>query len=412
MAEKGDMKGAASRWEEATKLMPELFEASYNLARAKIELGLYDDAQKLVEKLIKEKPQEAVLYTLLGTALLGQGTPDDAISMHRKALSLDPDLYEARLNIARTYETVGNLQRALYEYNKIKKSAPNDPYLYLSIGSLYQSLGNEEKAMENFNKALEVSTDETVSSAVRAKLEALEAEKGLSQDALSEKLAPAIVQVQAVKIVPHPQFPQTRTIRQASIGAGFIVSGREEVITSAKLISKAAEITVRFYDPVSGTLGKTAYPAEVVVSGRIPSVNEVPFLDFALLKMSSSPQGLQALEFGDSSSVSIDDVVYTMGYPGGKEHKLLKGTVTEIRDMPGSEQQRMAFLKRYPAIKASPVKSVKLLVNDLGIDEQLLGAPLVNKRGQIIGINVVGLQGYEGESVALDINSVRTVLQR
>lgn len=411
-AEKGDMQGAINLWQDAAQLMPELLEGRYNLVRGKIELGSHDEAEALIKKLMEERPKEALPHTLLGMALLGRGKPDEALEHHKQALSLKPDLYEARLNIARTYETVGDLQRALYEYNGAKAMASDDPYVHFAIGGLYQSMGESDKAQQSLNKSLELSSSESFGSAVRSKLEAVESEKGVSTDVLSERLSSGVVQVQVTRMARNPLVPLSPAVRQTSIGAGFILNSKGEVITSAKLISDAGGITVRLYEAGAGGLSQTSYPAEVVIYKQLPSVKDVPFLDFALIRMTTLPKGLKALELSSASNLKPDAEVYSMGYPGGKGRKLLKGVVTDVREVPGDEKQRAALLKSYPAMGTSPVKKVKIVVSDLTVDEQLQGAPLVDKSGRVIGLNVLDFPGYEGKSVSLDIGSVRGALQR
>jgi S1-C subfamily serine protease len=95
-----------------------------------------------------------------------------------------------------------------------------------------------------------------------------------------------------------------------------------------------------------------------------------------------------------------------MGYPGSKSYNLIKGSVLRVQEFPKDDRQNMVLLK------ASPIKKVKLLITDMSMSGELAGAPFVNKSGQMVGINVIDLAGYEGQNISLDIDSVRTALQR
>ena len=412
-AAKGDLEGAMADWEAAARLVPRPFEPHYNLLRAMIEKRLYRRALSLLNLFMEKKPEDAQLYTIRGLALLELGRHEEAREQQKKALSLNPGFFEARLNMARTYEAMGNLKRAIREYERAVDLSPFDPYLHFTIGSLYRSLGEEDKAQESFDMSLENSLDEDFTSKVYSKLEDMKEGKEQAAENLQNALLSSVVQVQVTRLVPHPEMPRTRRVRRTFIGAGFI-TGRGEILTSARLVSGAKDIDVRPYDPKLGRLSEKSYPARVLITRRMPLVSEVPFLDFALIRMISPPRGLGSLKLGSASEVDTEDTVYTMGYPGSKAHKLIEGSITEMGDLPANEKQRLAMLKKYPRIKASPLKKVKLLVTDFSINSngQLQGAPLVNGLGNVIGINVVGLPGYESQSISLDIDSVRKALGR
>lgn len=411
-AEKGNLTSAIDSWRRSAQLMPGLYEPNYNMARANLVNGSYADAEEIIKKLIEEEHKDPRLLTMLGKAYLGRGKPDAALEMHKEALEQNPNLYEAQLNAARTYQTIGNSERALYEYGLAKSMKPEDPYLYFNIGNLYEARGEQDKAVEYYNKSLERNPNKAFISELKSRLQAIEDEKGLPLDVLRKRLLPAMVQIRTTKGTSPSRLSLERPTRTVTRGAGFIINRRGEIITSARLVRRANSIRVRVYDPNVGAVTQTLYRAEIVASRRTPEVDEVPFFDFALIKLDSPPNGLISIEMGSAAKVNPETPVYTMGYPGSKRYSLLQGTLTDIIDLPGDEKQRIRMISDYPAIKSSPVKKIKLFINDLGIDEQLRGSPLINNKGQVIGLNVMGMAGYKGESISIDIDTIRKALRR
>lgn len=153
--------------------------------------------------------------------------------------------------------------------------------------------------------------------------------------------------------------PAVVMIRGASnLGSGFIISADGYVITNAHVArNQPAVLTVRMSD------GKEL-PADVVgfATGGV---------DLALLKINKS-QKFPTVKLGNVSSIKVGDSAYAIGTPF-----LEKNQSTFTRGM-------------VSGIRADGAK----IQTDAAINEGNSGGPLVNDRGELIGVNTWGDEGY------------------
>jgi serine protease Do len=141
--------------------------------------------------------------------------------------------------------------------------------------------------------------------------------------------------------------------QQRSLGSGFIVSDDGYIITNSHVIGEADKITVRLSD-------KTEYEATVVGSDDKT--------DIALIKI--TPKGpLPTVPLGDSSALQVGDWVMAIGNPFGLEQTLTVGIV--------SAKGRV--------INAGPYDD--FIQTDTSINPGNSGGPLMNLKGEVVGIN-------------------------
>jgi serine protease Do len=149
-------------------------------------------------------------------------------------------------------------------------------------------------------------------------------------------------------------------------GSGFIVSADGYVVTNAHVVKGASSIvTVMMAD------GKTELAADVVGFGK-------DGLDLALLKINRRGK-LPTVKLGDARSIKVGETVYAIGTPRKDElhNSLTRGIVSGVRD-DGTRIQ-----------------------HDVTINGGNSGGPLINDRGEVIGVNTSGLTsdviGQNGE---------------
>lgn len=123
--------------------------------------------------------------------------------------------------------------------------------------------------------------------------------------------------------------------------------------------------------------------------------------DLAVLKVEGS--GYPAVEFGDSSALLVGEIVVAIGTPAGLE---LAGTVTD-----GIVSAINRNVKIYDD-SGILTKRMTLIQTNANINPGNSGGPLINDRGQVIGITTMKLTGsygtsYEGLGFALPINGAR-----
>ncbi len=141
------------------------------------------------------------------------------------------------------------------------------------------------------------------------------------------------------------------------MGSGAIIDPEGYVVTNNHVIANSKEIEATLAD---GSI----FPAKLV--GALPA------LDLALLKIEASDSNLAALEFGDSRALNVGDKVLAIGNPFGLDRTLTVGVVSSLgRSLRVSERQVLE----------------DMIQTDASINPGNSGGPLLNSRGEIIGIN-------------------------
>jgi serine protease Do len=175
-----------------------------------------------------------------------------------------------------------------------------------------------------------------------------------------------------------PQMPRDRT----SMGTGFIISADGYVLTNHHVIDGADQVIVRLRD-------RRELEAEVVGSDAQS--------DVALLKLEES--GLPAARIGDSSTLKPGQWMVAIGSPFGFEHSVTAGIVSAL-----GRASQMAGQQYVPFIQT-----------DVPINRGNSGGPLLNIRGEVVGINsqiFSNTGGYMGVSFAIPIEVAMDVVEQ
>ena len=174
---------------------------------------------------------------------------------------------------------------------------------------------------------------------------------------------------------PFPGQPgQGPQPRGESMGSGFIISSDGYVLTNHHVVDGANEVRVKLSD------GRE-FTAEVVGSDEQS--------DVALLKIPAS--GLPALRIGDSEVLKPGQWAIAIGSPFGLDHSVTAGIISAVgRSNRYAQQQYVPFIQ-----------------TDVAINQGNSGGPLLNVRGEVIGINsqiFSASGGYMGVSFAIPID--------
>jgi serine protease Do len=170
-------------------------------------------------------------------------------------------------------------------------------------------------------------------------------------------------------------------------GTGFIIDKGGLILTNNHVVEDATKIVVSLY----GEEADQTYTARVV--GRDP------LTDSALIELSEKPDHtLPEVKFGDSAQLQPGDFVMAIGNPFNLSHTVSVGVISALeRPFPVAEQ-------RY----------AQVLQTDAAINPGNSGGPLLNMRGEVIGINTAiytdQRQGNIGIGFAMPINAVRDLL--
>jgi len=165
-----------------------------------------------------------------------------------------------------------------------------------------------------------------------------------------------------------------------SVGSGFIVDSTGYIITNYHVIGNT-------YSQVYVTL----YGGDTV-KGKTVWSNED--LDLAIVKIEVS--GLPTMAIGDSKNIKIGERVVAIGNPLGFE---FQRTVTS---------GIISGLNRSISIDGKYMED--LIQTDASINPGNSGGPLVNKKGEVIGINTIKVDAAEGIGFAIPINQLKPIL--
>ncbi|MFH1202121.1 MAG: tetratricopeptide repeat protein [Candidatus Omnitrophota bacterium] len=133
-----------------------------NLALRCITLGKFNEAIEYLEKALKLDKEGAlwpVLYSNLGQCYLFQKKYDKAEIEYKKALILDPELYETYNNLGIVYDYTGKIEEAIVAFKKAGEGKFPLAEAYHNLGITYMQKGKTEEAIIQFKKALERDRD-------------------------------------------------------------------------------------------------------------------------------------------------------------------------------------------------------------------------------------------------------------
>jgi len=128
--------------------------------RAPLDLVTRDlDAEtrvEMLEQLAVNFPEDANVYYELGNTYYEQALPDDARRSYEKALTLDPQMNPARVNLAMLLAESDESDSARVLLRKALEINPNDAKAYTNLGVVYYTEMNIDAAVKHFTRALEI----------------------------------------------------------------------------------------------------------------------------------------------------------------------------------------------------------------------------------------------------------------
>lgn len=167
-----------------------------------------------------------------------------------------------------------------------------------------------------------------------------------------------------------------------SVGSGFIVDSGGYIVTNYHVIGNAdSEVYV------------TLYGGDIVKGNTIWGNAD---LDLAIIKVEVS--GLPYMKLADSKNLTIGEEVYAVGNPLGFEFQrtVTAGIVSGINR----------------SIEVDGAYMEDLIQTDASINSGNSGGPLINKKGEVIGINTIKVESAEGIGFAIPINQVKPVIEK
>ena len=173
------------------------------------------------------------------------------------------------------------------------------------------------------------------------------------------------------------QAPRRR--QQRGLGSGVIFDRTGLILTNAHVVDKADKVTVHLKDGRS-------------VEGKVRGVDEIT--DLAVVKIEAG-NNLPAAVLGSSDEVQVGDWAIAVGNPLGFDNTVTLGIISTLRrpsSQVGISDKRLDFIQ-----------------TDAAINPGNSGGPLLNDRGEVIGINTAIRADAMGIGFAIPISKAKTI---
>jgi serine protease Do len=225
---------------------------------------------------------------------------------------------------------------------------------------------------------------------------AVQAEPDIRRDAVvrvTDEVMPCVVNVRTESVVESRDPFEEMWRRyygapkvESSLGSGVIVSEDGYLLTNLHVVKRASRIQVKLSDAAGGGV----YDVEPMYG--------TSQIDVAMLKIIPHQKGekFKAIHFAKDDDLLLGETVLALGNPFGLGESVTKGILSSKRREAPKENENLQM--------------ANWLQTDALINPGNSGGPLVNLRGELIGINNAILQGAQGIGFAIPIKEVRQAL--
>ena len=203
--------------------------------------------------------------------------------------------------------------------------------------------------------------------------------------AVVDKAEAAVVQINVSRTIGYAydpfsrMAPSERVVR--GLGSGFVIDKSGQILTNAHVVDNADVVTVSFQD------GR-------VLEGQVLGAD--PVTDVAVVQVKA--RNLPTVALGDSDQVKRGQWAIAIGNPLGLQETVTVGVIS------GTERSSAAI--------GIPDKRVGFLQTDAAINPGNSGGPLLNAKGDVIGVNTAIIGGAQGLGFAIPINTAQKVAQQ
>ncbi len=152
--QKGMIEDAKSIYGQIIRINPEDPDALHMMGIAAFQSGDISTSQGLLNKAVQLCPDRASFRSSLGNILKLAGKTDEALCMYKEAIRLKPEYAEAHNNLGATLNDAQRYDEALNYLLQALKINPDYTEAYYNLGNTYRGLGDINKAIDNYNQAI------------------------------------------------------------------------------------------------------------------------------------------------------------------------------------------------------------------------------------------------------------------
>lgn len=195
----------------------------------------------------------------------------------------------------------------------------------------------------------------------------------------ADKISPSVVNVEVHHASPHSRI-SSRYYGAHGAGSGFIFTHDGFIVTNSHVVHKAVQIEVALND------GRKL-PAKLI--------GDDPYTDLAVVKVEASD--LLPVQFGDSKVLKVGQLVVAVGNPYGFKCTITSGVVSALERGLRTDSGRLID---------------GVIQTDAALNPGNSGGPLVNARGEVVGVNTAIIYPAQGICFAIPANAARIVAEK
>jgi serine protease Do len=191
-----------------------------------------------------------------------------------------------------------------------------------------------------------------------------------------EKTGPAVVRIDATRTLRNP-YSYGRQVARGT-GSGFIFESNGLILTNAHVVGGADRVSVTLKDGRRFT-------------GRV--IGQDRATDVAVVQIQAN--NLPVISIGDSNQLRPGEWAIAIGNPLGLDNTVTVGIISAT--------------DRSSPVRGFQGREFGFIQTDAAINPGNSGGPLLNQRGEVIGINTAIIQGAQGLGFAIPINQARQI---